>query len=594
MDIRNFSIIAHIDHGKSTLADRMLELTQTIEKRKMKDQILDSMELERERGITIKMQPVRMTVAYKNKTYMLNLIDTPGHIDFSYEVSRALKAVEGALLLVDATQGIQAQTLTTLEMAKSLGLVIIPVLTKIDSPLALVDEVSLEVAGLLNINPDTILSVSGKTGENVHLLLEQIIERIPPPETSQTDGLQALVFDFKYDEHRGVILYARITKGSVSKGDYLYLFAPKEQFIALDVGYFAPTETSSPSLGEGSIGYIVTGIKRPGIATVGDTVTLLKKQSTPLGGYMQPPPVVWASVYPEDQDDFVHLRSALMRLRLSDAAFSFEEETSGALGRGFRCGFLGMLHLEIITERIKREFSLHIIITTPSITYIIETLKKDQYVVYSPHTFPNDGLFSKVYEPWVSAQIILPTMYITSLIPMLYDHEAETGEIENFGDNRSKIHLVMPLRELMRDFFDKLKSTTSGYASISYEIKETRLADVTRMDIFVADEMVAAFSRVVSRKRAFEEAEGAVEKLHGLLPRQQFTTKIQAYISGRIISSRTIQAFRKDVTSGLYGGDYTRKMKLLDNQKKGKKKMKERGRVNIPQDVFLKMMKSKE
>lgn len=595
MNIRNFSIIAHIDHGKSTLADRMLEVTHTIDKRKMKNQILDSMELERERGITIKMQPVRMNFKYNGQEYLLNLIDTPGHIDFSYEVSRALKAVEGALLLVDATQGVQAQTLTNLEMAKDLGLTIIPVLSKIDSPLAKVDEVSLEVATLLDIDPDTIIAVSGKTGENVELLLAKIVETIKPPKSfEEKKELQALVFDFKYDEHRGVIMYVRIVKGSVSKGDYLYLCAPKENFIALDVGYFHPEETSSASLSEGEIGYIVTGIKRPGIASVGDTVTFLKNQSEPLPGYMQPDPVVWASIYPEDQDDFLNLRNSLLRLRLSDAAFTFEEETSGALGRGFRCGFLGMLHLEIITERVKREFSLDIVITTPSITYIIEKKGQENQTIYSPHLFPNDGQFDKVYEPWVSIQIILPSDLISSLVPTLYEHEAEIGNTENFGDNRSKLTLLMPLREMMRDFFDQLKSITSGYASITYEITEMRLADVTRLDILVADEIISAFSRVVSRKRAVEEADAAVEKLHSLLPRQMFVAKIQGFALGRIIASRTLQAFRKDVTSGLYGGDYSRKMKLLDKQKKGKKKMKERGKVNIPQDVFLKMMKSKE
>lgn len=595
MNIRNFSIIAHIDHGKSTLADRMLEVTHTIDKRKMKNQILDSMELERERGITIKMQPVRMNFKYNGQEYLLNLIDTPGHIDFSYEVSRALKAVEGALLLVDATQGVQAQTLTNLEMAKDLGLTIIPVLSKIDSPLAKVDEVSLEVATLLDIDPDTIIAVSGKTGENVELLLGKIVETIKPPKSfEEKKELQALVFDFKYDEHRGVIMYVRIIKGSVSKGDYLYLCAPKENFIALDVGYFHPEETSCASLGEGEIGYIVTGIKRPGIASVGDTVTFLKNQSEPLPGYMQPDPVVWASIYPEDQDDFLNLRNSLLRLRLSDAAFTFEEETSGALGRGFRCGFLGMLHLEIITERVKREFSLDIVITTPSITYIIEKKGQENQTIYSPHLFPNDGQFDKVYEPWVSIQIILPSDLISSLVPTLYEHEAEIGNTENFGDNRSKLTLLMPLREMMRDFFDQLKSITSGYASITYEITEMRLADVTRLDILVADEIISAFSRVVSRKRAVEEADAAVEKLHSLLPRQMFVAKIQGFALGRIIASRTLQAFRKDVTSGLYGGDYSRKMKLLDKQKKGKKKMKERGKVNIPQDVFLKMMKSKE
>lgn len=592
--IRNFSIIAHIDHGKSTLADRMLEVTHTIEKRKMRDQVLDNMELERERGITIKMQPVRMLYEHKGSVYTLNLIDTPGHIDFSYEVSRALKAVEGAILLVDATQGVQAQTLTTLSMAKEAGLVIIPVLSKIDSPLAKVSEIKKEVSELLFVDENDILTVSGKTGENVEILLSQIVEQIPPPKDIIDKKLQALVFDFKYDEHRGVIMYIRIMSGSVSKGDYLYLNAQKEQFIALEVGVFAPEEQPVKELSYGLIGYVVTGIKKPGIASVGDTLTNAKNHAESLPGYMQPAPVVWASIYPESQDDFTNLRAALLRLRLSDAAFSFEEETSGALGRGFRCGFLGMLHLEIITERIKREFDLEIIITTPSITYVIEKKDGQNQIIYSPHMFPNDGSFVSVREPWANVQIILPGDYISPLMPILFDHEAEIITTENFGDNRSKIILLMPLREMMRDFFDQLKSVTSGYASISYELGEMRFADVTRLDISVADELVPAFSRVVSKRRAQEEAEQAVEKLHAILPRQMFTTKIQGSALGRIISSRTIQAFRKDVTGYLYGGDYTRKMKLLEKQKKGKKKMKERGKVNIPQDVFLKMMKSKD
>jgi GTP-binding protein LepA len=364
-NIRNFSIIAHIDHGKSTLADRMLEITNTIEKRKMRDQVLDSMELERERGITIKMQPVRMMYQKDNTKYELNLIDTPGHIDFSYEVSRALKAVEGSILLVDSTQGVQAQTLTTLEMARESGLVIIPVVSKVDSPLARIDEVKMEVAVLLDIDPDTILEVSGKTGQGVEELLAEIVRRVPPPTEAQKDFTSALIFDFKYDSHRGVIVYVRVFEGSVKKGDSLLFAVANEKFIALEVGFFGPGENPTPEIKTGEIGYIVTGIKQAGIASVGDTITQFKKPSEVLPGYMNPRPVVWASIYPEDADDFPELKLALARLKLSDSAFSFEEEASGTLGKGFRCGFLGMLHLEIISERLKREFDLHLIVTMP-------------------------------------------------------------------------------------------------------------------------------------------------------------------------------------------------------------------------------------
>ncbi|MES2023265.1 MAG: translation elongation factor 4 [Patescibacteria group bacterium] len=592
--IRNFSIIAHIDHGKSTLADRMLEITHTIEKRKMKDQVLDNMELERERGITIKMQPVRMEFKAGNENFILNLIDTPGHIDFSYEVSRALKAVEGSILLVDSTQGVQAQTLTTLNMAREGGLKIIPVLSKIDSPLARVEDVKEEVVKLLNCDPDEILLVSGRTGEGVEDLLKEVIKRVPPPkETYSKDGnLRALVFDFKYSNHRGVTVYVRLLDGAVSKGESLIFSASQEKFIPLEVGIFAPEENARPELLVGEIGYIVTGIKQPGIASVGDTITFLKNPLPPLSGYEKPRPVVWASIFPEDADDFADLKAALGKLRLSDSAFSYEEESSGSLGRGFRCGFLGMLHLEIITERLKREFDLELVITTPSITYEVVMKGGKREKIYSPYFFPDDGNIQEVFEPWVAVKIITPSTYIGNIMQLLFDHEAEIGETENFGDNRSALSLKMPLRELMRNFFDELKSASSGYASISYEIGEMREANVTRLDILVADEPVPAFSRVVSKKKVEEEAERAVEKLHGILPKQMFTTKIQGKALGRIISSRTIQAFKKDVTQHMYGGDITRKMKLREKQKKGKKKMKERGRVNIPQDVFLKMMRS--
>ncbi|NQV88210.1 MAG: elongation factor 4 [Parcubacteria group bacterium] len=592
--IRNFSIIAHIDHGKSTLADRMLEVTNTVEKRKMKAQVLDSMELERERGITIKMQPVRMKYSWNNESYVLNLIDTPGHIDFSYEVSRALKAVEGSILLIDATQGVQAQTLTTLNMARESGLTIIPVLSKIDSPLARIEEVKNEVITLLGCKEEDIILTSGKTGEGVDILLHEIIEKIPPPKgvVKNSDDFRALIFDFQYSNHRGVIVYLRVIEGSVKKTDKLIFKVANETFNALEVGVFSPEEVPVPSLNAGEIGYIVTGIKEPGIASVGDTVASLSDNLPPLSGYMTPSPVVWASIYPESQDDFVLLRQALSRLRLSDSSFSFEEESSGTLGRGFRCGFLGMLHLEIITERLRREFNLELIVTTPSITYEVFYKNGKTQMIYSPSFFPDDSLFQKVLEPWVDVKIITPSDKLGPIMQSLYEHEGVVGESETFGDNRTCINVEMPLRELMRNFFDKLKSISSGFASISYKIGGMREADVVRLDIVVAGEVVPAFSRVVSRRAVDSEAESAVEKLHSALPRQMFVTKIQGVALGRIISSRTLSAFSKDVTQHMYGGDITRKMKLREKQKKGKKKMKERGEVNIPHDVFIKMMKS--
>jgi GTP-binding protein LepA len=598
--IRNFSIIAHIDHGKSTLADRMLEITHTIENRKMRDQVLDSMDLERERGITIKMQPVRMEYEYEGQSYVLNLIDTPGHIDFSYEVSRALKAVEGSILLVDSTQGVQAQTLTTLAMARNLGLKIIPVLSKIDSPLSRVSDVKEEVVELLNCDPNEILLVSGRTGEGVETLLGEVIRRVPEPketyiktsESAEENILRALVFDFKYSNHRGVIVFVRLFDGKVSKGDGLLFAVSGEKFNALEVGTFSPEEIEKDSLQKGETGYIVTGIKKPGIASVGDTITSFRNPLPAFSGYMQPLPVVWASVFPENSDDFAELKLSLGKLKLSDSAFSYEEESSGSLGRGFRCGFLGMLHLEIITERLKREFNLELVITTPSITYEVLLRNGKKEKVYSPYYFPDDGLIETVFEPWVKLKIITPVQYVGNIMQLLFDHEGEVGDTENFGDNRSTISVKMPLRELMRNFFDELKSTSSGYGSISYEIGETCEANVTRLDLIVADEVVPAFSRVVSKKRAEIEAENAVVKLEGLLPRQMFSLKIQGKAFGRIISSRSKSGMKKDVTQHMYGGDITRKMKLREKQKKGKKKMKERGKVNIPQDVFLKMMRT--
>ena len=507
--------------------------------------------------------------------------------------------MEGSILLVDATQGVQAQTLTTLQMARDAGCVIIPVVSKIDSPLARTDEVKAEIAGLLGCDVSEVLGVSGKTGEGVDNLLREIIGRVPSPKEefhSRPDdpgnNFRSLIFDFRYDNHRGVIVYARVTDGEVSKNTPLLFSAAGEKFNSLEVGVFVPDEKPTEKLSAGEIGYIVTGIKKPGIASVGDTVTLQKNPLPALSGYQTPKPVVWASVYPENPDDFDLLRQALGRLRLSDSSFTYEEESSGSLGRGFRCGFLGMLHLEIITERLRREFRLELVVTTPSITYEVVLKNGKKEIVYTPSHFPDDGLVETVREPWAKVKIILPNEYLGNLLPMFYDHEAEVGETESFGGNRSSITLSMPLRELMRNFFDEVKSLSSGFASLSYEIKDMRGADVVRMDILVADEPVIAFARVVPRRRVQEEGEKIVEKLSAILPRQMFTTKIQARALGRIISSHTLSAMKKDVTQHMYGGDITRKMKLREKQKKGKKKMKERGKVNISHDVFLKMMQN--
>lgn len=589
--IRNYSIIAHIDHGKSTLADRMLEITKTIEKRKMREQLLDQMELERERGITIKMQPVRMIYTLNAIPYILNLIDTPGHIDFSYEVSRALTAVEGAVLLVDATQGVEAQTLSTLETARGYGLTIIPAVSKIDSPLARVSETAVEIGALLNVSSDTVLHVSGKTGEGVSDLLDRILVHVPPPKRNEKEGTQALVFDFSYSDHRGVILYLRVFDGELRKGDRVRLIAAGEEFVTLEVGTFAPSYKAAEALCAGEIGYVVTGIKKPGIGSVGDTLTGVRAPREALPGYMSPAPVVWASVYPESADDFDMLRHALARLRLLDAAFSFEEEASGVLGRGFRCGFLGMLHLEIILERLKREFGVALVATTPTASFVVEKQNGSREIVYTPTKFPDHGDVSRVEEPWVKGSLIAPGNYVGELLKLLYQHEAEVGETELFAGDRTRTWFLMPLRELYRNFFDQIKSATSGYASLSYESAGVREAHVTRLDVLVAGESVPAFSRVVSRARLAEEAEAVVERLHKILPRQLFSAKIQAQALGRIIASRTLSAYRKDVTGYLYGGDVTRKKKLLEKQKKGKKKMKEHGIVHIPHEAFLAMIR---
>ncbi len=599
MEIRNFSIIAHIDHGKSTLADRLLEVTATVDKRHMKEQVLDSMELERERGITIKMTPVRMNWKSKNgKEYILNLIDTPGHIDFSYEVSRALQAVEGTLLLVDSTQGIQAQTLTTLEMAKNSHLTIIPVMTKIDSPIARPDDVREEIMELLGCNFEDILAVSGKTGEGVRELLEEIIRKVPAP-SSEFGGetfsqARALIFDFEYSNHMGVILYTRVLDGSVKAGDTLLFTQSNHKFIIREVGTFSPEKKECAVVKAGEIGYIVTGIKEPGIARVGDTVTTHSRPLPAFPGYAEPVPIVFASVYPESQDEFDDLRSSLSKLKLSDSSLTFEEESSGALGRGFCCGFLGMLHLEIVTERLRREFDQELVVTTPSITYEVTLKNGDVEMVYTPIHFPDHGQYVSVREPWIILTIITPHDYVSPLMQLFPPHEATVQDLADWGHDRVRIKLTMPLRELMRNFFNEVKSASSGYASIVYEPGEMKDAHVTRLDVYVAEERVTAFSRVIPEYRAREESEEVVEKLEKILPTEMFRVKIQAYVHGRIVASRSIAPMKKDVTGYMYGGDITRKMKLREKQKRGKERMERDGKVHISHDTFLSMMKPGE
>jgi GTP-binding protein LepA len=562
--------------------------------RQMKEQLLDMMELERERGITIKMQPVRLNYKYEGVDYELNLIDTPGHIDFSYEVSRALKAVEGVVLLVDSTQGVQAQTLTVLAMAQEQNLVIIPVLNKIDLPSARITETEDEIIELLGCDREDILAVSGKTGEGTDKLLARLIEKIPSPIStfSPTTSSRAIVFDFEYSTHRGIIVYTRVLDGAIKKNDQLLFIGAGEKFIVQEVGIFSPQKKAVNELNSGEIGYVVTGIKERGQAKVGDTMTKVSAPLPEIPGYSSPRPVVWASLYPEGQDDFNMLKQSLERLNLQDASLSFEEEYSGALGRGFRVGFLGMLHLEIITERLKREFGLTLIIATPTISYRIVDKKTDKSeTIYSPHLFPIETKDKEIWEPWVAVQIITPHNYLGQVIPLAYDHEANILATDAFGDDRTVIKMEMPLRELMRHFFDEIKSVTAGFASLSYEITREQVANVTRLDVLLNEEIEAAFSRIAPVHRAEREAEEMADKLKELLPRQMINIKIQVSGLGRIIASRSISAMKKDVTGYLYGGDITRKMKLREKQKKGKKKMQARGTVNVPHEVFLKMMK---
>jgi GTP-binding protein LepA len=596
MQIRNFSIIAHIDHGKSTLSDRFLEITKTIDPRKMTDQVLDNMELEKERGITIKMQPVRMEYEIGGEKVIFNLIDTPGHIDFSYEVSRSLRAVEGALMLVDATQGVQAQTMTVLQMAKDAGLVILPVISKIDSPIADLPKVEAELMQLLNCKKEDISYVSGKTGEGVENLLHKVYKNVPAPKSEfiDTKGGRALIFDFGYSNHQGVIIFVRVFDGKINVGDEMIFNEPQKKFIVSECGVFKPDKTKKDFLEAGEIGYIVTGVKEPGITKVGDTIYNLKEKLPAIPGYAEARPLVFASIYPEDQDHFHDLRFALLKLKLSDSSLSFEEETSGILGRGFRCGFLGMLHLEIITERLRREHNLELVITSPSIPYLVTDKNGKKETIYNPAYFPDHGNYLECEEPMVLLTIITPPDYVSNVTKILYDHEGILHTTDVFSGDRFTMEIEMPLRELMRNFFDELKSVSSGYASITYEPMGHQKADVRRLDVLVAEEPVLAFTKIVGERRVQKEAEEVVERLYSILPQELFVVKIQARIDGKIICSRSISAMRKDVTGYLYGGDITRKKKLLEKQKEGKKKMQGLAKVHITQDIFMDMMKTGE
>jgi len=643
-NIRNFCIIAHIDHGKSTLADRFLELTGTIEKRKMQEQYLDQMELERERGITIKLQPVRMlyrmpisksqslnpkqfqnsnieiqnNLEISDSEYILNLIDTPGHVDFSYEVSRSLAAVEGAILLVDASKGIQAQTLANLHLAQNQGLKIIPVINKIDLPNARTAQIKEELSNLLSVEREDILEISAKNGINVESVLERVIRDVPLPSLAEASyggqsppcegekRLRCLIFDSSFDVYKGVIAYVRVFSGSLKREEKITTYVTGAKADIIEVGYFLPTLKVSDSISAGEIGYIATGLKDPGQIRVGDTIMKLNDQSLmtkafglspstlsfkPLPGYKEPRPMVFASFFPENADDYDELKDALGKLKLTDASLVYEPESSAGLGRGFRLGFLGMLHVEIISERLKREFGLNLIISTPSVEYSVKLKNNEEVKIRSAAFLPDPSRIENIAEPVVNLELISPASHLGSIMDLVSHFRNTYISTGYLGKDTVILKYKVPLAEIVTDFYDKLKSVSSGYASMSYELTGMEVADLIRLDIFLAEEMVEPFSRIIPREKAQYEGREMVTKLKEIVPPQWFQVAIQAAIGGKIIARETIRARRKDVTGYLYGGDVTRKKKLLEKQKKGKKKMEESGKVNLTQDVFLKMLK---
>ncbi len=589
---RNFCIIAHVDHGKSTLADRMLQITGTVSDREMVEQVLDSMDLEREKGVTIKASAVRMAYPYQGKTYELNLIDTPGHVDFNYEVSRALEACEGALLVVDATQGIQAQTLANLYLAIESDLTILPVINKIDLASAQPDVVAKDIEALVGIPADSILRVSAKDGLNVAKVLDAIVEQIPAPKGIVDALLQALIFDSHYDSYKGVIAYIRVVAGKITMDSMLRLMATSADLKPVEIGIFAPGMVPINELNAGEVGYIATGFKSVKECRVGDTITLASNPAAqPLPGYRHPKPMVYAGIYPVEGEDYEELKEALEKLQLNDASLIYEPETSQALNFGFRCGFLGLFHMEIIQERIEREYDLDIVVTAPSVEYEVVMNTGEIELISSPAKLPNETLISEVREPWMRLEVITPTEFYGTIMDLATKRRATFISQDYPAPNRVQLNYDIPLSELIVDFFDDLKSRTKGYASMDYHFLEYRTGNLVKLEILVGEEPVDALAAIVHKEDAYHKGQALVTKLKALIPRQLFDVAVQASASGRVISRANVKAMRKDVLSKCYGGDITRKKKLLEKQKKGKRRMKMVGSVEIPQEAFMAVLK---
>jgi GTP-binding protein LepA len=591
-NIRNFCIIAHIDHGKSTLADRLLEITHTITARQMQDQVLDDMDLEREKGITIKSHAIQMRYRENGEDYILNLIDTPGHVDFSYEVSRAIASCEGALLLVDASQGIQAQTISNLYMAIDHNLEIIPIINKIDMDGAMIDETKEQIIDLIGCKPEDILLASGRTGLGVPEILEAIVRRIPSPKGDPSAPLQALIFDSVYNIYRGIIVYYRVFNGEIKKGEPIKFINAGSIYEAEEVGVLLLERSERTIVSTGDVGYVITGIKDAGEVKVGDTITMLKNPSTEaIQGFEDVKPMVYAGIYPIDTEDYENLRDAMEKLKLNDASLVFEPESSIALGFGFRCGFLGMLHMEIIQERLDREFDMSVITTVPNVSYEAYKTNGEKLVVHNPADFPDPTYLDHVDEPFIKAQIISKPDYIGSIMSLCITKRGRLLNQVYLTPSRVELHFEMPLAEIIFDFYDKLKSISRGYASFDYHFTGFQTADLVKLDIKLNGENVDALSSLIHRDNAYEFGKRICEKLKELLPRQQFQIAIQAAIGMKIIARETISAFRKDVIAKCYGGDISRKRKLLEKQKKGKKRMKQIGNVEVPQSAFLAVLK---
>ncbi|MDI6829932.1 MAG: translation elongation factor 4 [Actinomycetota bacterium] len=592
--IRNFCIIAHIDHGKSTLADRFLELTDTVPRQKMAEQYLDRMELERERGITIKAQAVRMRYrARDGREYRLNLIDTPGHVDFSYEVSRSLAACEGAILLVDASQGVEAQTVGNAYLAVESGLEIIPAVNKIDLPASDAEGTAMEIADLMGIDPGEVLAVSAKTGEGAEELLEAVVERVPPPAGESDAPLRALVFDSTYDSYRGVIAFVRVMEGEVRQGMKIRFMATGVTAAVDEVGYFSPDMISSPGLEAGEVGYIITGIKDVTRIKVGDTVTGREAPAAePLPGYRDPKPMVFAGIYPVDADDFTALGEALEKLKLNDAALSFVRENSKALGFGYRCGFLGLLHMEIVQERLEREYGLDLVVTSPNVVYEVEDRAGRVSYVRNPSEMPDMGTLKEIREPYVQATILVPPDFLGGVMELVKERRGIYQDVSYLSGRRVELRCRIPLAEMVMDFYDQLKSRSRGYASLDYEHIGFLPGDLVRLDVLINGEPVDAFSVIVERSRAHEHGKRITQRLRELIPRQLFDVPVQAAVGGRVVARETIKARRKDVLAKCYGGDVTRKKKLLQKQKEGKKRMKMVGKVEIPQEAFISALRT--